>query len=450
MVAPRPPTYMPHFSTDNSSCPSSATSYGTYLTPTSSATQVTIRPHRDRPVLEAYDSYEAPSRALLEEHTRVAVEISSGIRVPNPTSAETATVDLGVLASPNQGLVFRELIKISMTIRRTHMSITTLCMQQAGIDTLFRSWADLANQEFKLLMSITKASVAPHPDNLFVLLSMLKPLTDLFSLAKEKFLPVMKVLSLEDHADSLVTGFDRALLALGSTVKSTIEMVQAWISGYNTTEIHPGGGVHEITRYVMMYIKMLSEHSALLTIVLNATLGTGDDAPTTEAPERITADLMTRLESTLVKQSCYHVAAMRWLFLVNNMHFMIQQAETLDVVQDDSWVRRDSIELYIHMYLDVSWTPVLFCLHDRMKMIPACFKPPPTRRFNNLFEKTYRAQRPWKVEDPLLRKRMRQAVIGKLIPTYRLFLKKQQNKPAKLIEHTPEELEEMLLELFEG
>jgi hypothetical protein len=45
---------------------------------------------------------------------------------------------------------------------------------------------------------------------------------------------------------------------------------------------------------------------------------------------------------------------------------------------------------------------------------------------------------------------MRQAVIGKLIPTYRLFLEKQQNKPAKLIEHTPEELEEMLLELFEG
>lgn len=104
-------------------------------------------------------------------------------------------------------------------------------MQQAGIDTLFRSWTDLANQEFKLLTSITKTSVAPHPDNLFVLLSMLNPLTDLFSLAKEKFLPVMKVLSLEDHADTLATGFDRALLALGSTVKSTIEMVQAWISG---------------------------------------------------------------------------------------------------------------------------------------------------------------------------------------------------------------------------
>ncbi|XP_072147450.1 exocyst complex component EXO70A1-like [Setaria viridis] len=222
------------------------------------------------------------------------------------------------------------------------------------------------------------------------------------------------------------------------------------ISGYATTEIHHSGGVHEITRYVMMCIKLLSEHSALLTIVLNVTHGTGDVASTTEAPERIMADLMSRLESTLEKQSYYHVTAMRWLFLVNNMHFIIQQPETLDVLEDDSWVPRDSIEFYIYMYLDVSWTPVQFCLQYRIKMIPACFKPPATRRFNTLFEKTYRAQRSWKVEDPLLRKHMRQAVIGKLIPAYRSFLEKQENKPAKLIEHTPEELEETLSELFEG
>ncbi|CAL5022466.1 unnamed protein product [Urochloa decumbens] len=410
------------------------------------ATPAMIRPRSDRPI----EAYEAPSRALLEEHTRVAMDVSSGI--PVPTSAETITVDLGVLSSSHQGLVFRELIKIIMTIRQTHISITTLCMQQTSIDALFTSWADLAYQEFKLLTSITNATVAPHPDNLFVLLSMFKPLTDLFSLAKEKFLPVMKVLSLEDHAHSLATGFDSALLALGSTVRSTIEMVKAWISGYANTAIPDGGGVHEITRYVMMYIKLLSEHRVLLNIILfNVTLGTGDDASTTETPERIMADLMFRLESTLVKLSAgYHVAATRWLFLVNNMHFIQQQQTILDVFEDDSSVRRDNTDFYIYMYLDVSWAPVLSCLRNRVKMIPACFKPPSTRRFNTMFEKTYQAQRSWKVEDPLLRKHVRQAVTEKVIPAYRSFLEKQERKHAKLIEHTPEELEEMLSELFEG
>jgi hypothetical protein len=53
----------------------------------------------------------------------------------------------------------------------------------------------------------------------------------------------------------------------------------------------------------------------------------------------------------------------------------------------------------------------------------------------------------WKVPDPKLRKTLRTAIIQKIIPRYTKYIK--DNKVTTL-KFSPQELEEMLQELFEG
>jgi len=74
-------------------------------------------------------------------------------------------------------------------------------------------------------------------------------------------------------------------------------------------------------------------------------------------------------------------------------------------------------------------------------------KPLPTVQVESEFQKTYTTQKLWKVPDPELRKRPRKAVIEKIIPDYTRYIEDSKVTNPKF---TPQELEEMLQELFEG
>ena len=105
-------------------------------------------------------------------------------------------------------------------------------------------------------------------------------------------------------------------------------------------------------------------------------------------------------------------------------------------------------------YLDVSWGPVLSCIprsqfpgpfHRWMSTVPLV-------KFESVFNKTYQAQKLWKVPDPRLRCYLWQAITERVVSSYRDYLKEH----PELAEHvsrrntTPNVLEEMLGQLFEG
>jgi hypothetical protein len=71
----------------------------------------------------------------------------------------------------------------------------------------------------------------------------------------------------------------------------------------------------------------------------------------------------------------------------------------------------------------------------------------PLTKFEFAFQKTYATQKHWKVTNPKLRERLRKSITEKNIPIYTKYIEDSKVTNPKF---TPEELEEMLQDLFEG
>lgn len=97
-------------------------------------------------------------------------------------------------------------------------------------------------------------------------------------------------------------------------------------------------------------------------------------------------------------------------------------------------------------YLQACWEQVLSCLFSHT---PLCFgiNHSPLLKFESEFMKTYTTQKLWKVPDPELRKRLRTAITNKIVPVYTEYIE-ESNVIA--IGVTPDDIEKMLQELFEG
>jgi hypothetical protein len=96
------------------------------------------------------------------------------------------------------------------------------------------------------------------------------------------------------------------------------------------------------------------------------------------------------------------------------------------------------IEDYIKRYLQASWAPVMFgCFRSNLAL----------PEFDSEFQKAYTAQMLWKVPDPELRTRLRKAIVEEVVPGLRGYLEDSNITSPGV---TPQEMEKMLLELFEG
>ncbi|CAO2206137.1 unnamed protein product [Urochloa humidicola] len=139
--------------------------------------------------------------------------------------------------------------------------------------------------------------------------------------------------------------------------------------------------------------------------------------------------------------------SLRFLFLLNNTHFMCQQLHCPNGYGLEFYVPAlaRKIDEHIQRYLQVSWIPVVSGLHDPM---PLCLgRYSPLAKFKSEFQKTYTAQKLWKVPDPELRRRLRKAIIETVIPAFTKYLADNKITTPRV---TQQELEDMLQNLFEG
>jgi len=191
---------------------------------------------------------------------------------------------------------------------------------------------------------------------------------------------------------------------------------------------------------------------------------------------RIMQALQTNLDG---KSKQYRDPALTHLFLMNNIHYIVpsvRRSEAKDLLGDD-WVQRHRrvVQQHANQYKRVAWAKILLSLSAQgltssggggsngglpdggnssgasRTLIKERLK-----SFNVQFEELHQRQSQWTVPDTELRESLRLAVAEVLLPAYRSFIKRFGNlvegakNSQKYIRYTPEDLERMLGEFFEG
>lgn len=310
------------------------------------------------------------------------------------------------------------------------------------------------------------------PEKLFRILDMYDALNDAF--------PDLETLI----SDEFVVGEARGVLAgLGDAARGTFTEFENAVQGEASKKPLQSGEIHPLARYVMNYVKLLVDYSATLNTLLmdvdedfdglhnDQGLQNGDG----DGDNRLGCDsaiarrlllLITTLESNLEEKSrLYEDGAMQYIFLMNNILYIVQKVKDSDLrkLLGDHWIRkrRGLIRQHATSYLRASWSKALSCLKDEgiggstsnasKVALKERFK-----SFNACFEEIYRIQTAWKVPDSQLREELRISISEKVIPAYRSFMGRFGNQlesgrnSGKYIKYTPDDLENYVLDLFEG
>ncbi|XP_010234976.1 exocyst complex component EXO70E2 [Brachypodium distachyon] len=320
------------------------------------------------------------------------------------------------------------------------------------------------NSNIRLLESVfhlthVVTSMAPHPDHIVAMIRVHDALADLLLVLPKNIFPFMmqNVTPFVDElcptrGASLSARYGNTLRGLTKSIRTGLQVLKVMILNYTSEAVPQGGGIHEITKYLLSYIMSLLEHRTSLRIILS---DRQEGTVAMETLQDIVATLVSHLETMLEKESFrYQDAGLKQLFLVNNANFVLHQVKGSEIkyLLGDDWVlqHREQLKDNISRFVDISWESVMYSFHVKTSKIPIFSSLPTLKIFNLEFERIYWTQKMWTVENPLLRSDMRKSVSQKLVQAYRSYLEDHQNKVAKLVKYTPEDLEELLSELFEG
>ncbi|TYH80603.1 hypothetical protein ES332_D03G143600v1 [Gossypium tomentosum] len=264
------------------------------------------------------------------------------------------------------------------------------------------------------------------------------------------------------------------LSGLGEAAKGTFVEFENAVKSEASKKPMQNGEIHPLTRYVMNYVKLLVDYSKTLNLLLESDEDEEDDGLQSEDSELETTTpfakrlllLISSLESNLEEKSkLYEDGALHCIFLMNNILYIVQKVKDSELgkLLGDNWVRkrRGQVRQYALNYLRACWMKALYCLKDEgiggssnnasKVTLKERFK-----NFNAFFEEIYRIQTGWKVPDPQLREELRISISEKVIPAYRSFMGRfgsqleSGRNSGKYIKYTPEDLENYLLDLFEG
>ncbi|KAK4493293.1 hypothetical protein RD792_017827 [Penstemon davidsonii] len=245
------------------------------------------------------------------------------------------------------------------------------------------------------------------------------------------------------------------------------------------------GTVHPLTSYVINYVKFLFDKLQYLIVgidpfsyqsTLNQLFKEFDDGDAEEQLGAITTRIMQALQSNLDgKSKQYKDPALTQLFLMNNIHYIVRsvrRSEAKDLLGDD-WVQihRRVVQQHANQYKRISWSKILQCLSTQglgpggsgsfgdggsTTGVSRATVKDRFKTFNISFEEIHQRQSQWTVPDSELRESLRLAVAEVLLPAYRSFLRRfgplieGGKNPSKYIRYSPEDLERMLAEFFDG
>lgn len=338
-----------------------------------------------------------------------------------------------------------------------------------GIDSLRdQCFAEVTANSVSVLLSFGEAIAKSKrsPEKLFVLLDMYEIMRELQP-EIETIFRGKACIEMRESAFSLTK-------RLAQTAQETFGDFEEAVEKDATKTAVLDGTVHPLTSYVINYVKFLFDYQSTLKQLFQEFEEGDADSQLASVTTHIMQALQTNLDG---KSKQYKDPSLTQLFLMNNIHYIVRsvrRSEAKDLLGDD-WVQRHRriVQQHANQYKRVSWAKILQCLSVQgltssgsgsaigdgagsgsgvsRAMVKDRFK-----TFNIQFEELHQRQSQWTVPDTELRESLRLAVAEVLLPAYRSFLKRfgpmieNGKNPQKYIRYTPEDLDRMLGEFFEG
>lgn len=293
----------------------------------------------------------------------------------------------------------------------------------------------------------------------------------------DELLPETESLFEAGYDSMILNEYHEVLLQLGESAKKAFEEFKYAIQSYTSSSAVARGAVHPLAKYVMNYIRTLTAYSKTLDSLLkdidrkqqqfvsDIQLMANSNPHFTVTALHLQS-VAAALESNLEAGSrLYKDDRLQSIFMMNNIYYMVQKVKNSDLKTflGDDWIRLHNRKLQQQAirYERASWNYVLSCLSDdglcaagdtaSHKTIREKFK-----NFNMSFEEVYRVQTAWSIPDDQLRDDVRISISLKVIQAYRTFMGRYSSHfdstkhRDRYIKYQPEDLEELLLDLFEG
>jgi exocyst complex protein 7 len=324
------------------------------------------------------------------------------------------------------------------------------------------------NSVIQLLSFYVSVAIGPpKTEKLFRLLDMYDVLEDL--------LPEAESLFESGYDDMILNEYHEALLQLGESARKTFAEFKYAIQSYTSSSAVARGEVHPLTKYVMNYIRALTAYSKTLDSLLKDTdrrcMASDIQLMANSYPnftatalhlQSVTAVLEANLEAG---SRLYRDDRLQNIFMMNNIHYMVQKVKNSDLKSflGDDWIRihNRKFQQQAMRYERASWNNVLSYLSDDGLCAAGDAASRKTIRekiknFNLSFEEVYRVQTAWSVPDDQLRDDVRISISLKVIQAYRTFVGRYsgfldgRRHQDRYIKYRPEDLETLLLDLFEG
>ncbi|XP_062106496.1 exocyst complex component EXO70E2 [Humulus lupulus] len=334
-------------------------------------------------------------------------------------------------------------------------------------------FAELSKTSMLQLLNFAEAmSIGPQqPEKLLRIIDMYEVLADL--------IPDIEACYMGEAGSSIIMECHEVLSRLGDCVKATFIEFKNAIASNHSANLISGGGIHPLTRYVMNYLRMLTDYSDTLNLLFrnideegdHFTISSPEGSPTYREEESKTRlsplaqNLMSVsevLERNLESRSkLYKDVSLQHLFLMNNIHYMTQKVKGSELrpIFGDGWIRNHNWKFQHHEmdYQRTSWGPILSLLKDEgiqnpgLNSVSKVVIKERFRSFYLAFEEIYRTQSAWIIPDGELREDLRISASLKVIQAYRTFEGRHATHISdKYIKYNADDLEKYLLDLFEG
>ncbi|KAJ8775324.1 hypothetical protein K2173_020328 [Erythroxylum novogranatense] len=322
---------------------------------------------------------------------------------------------------------------------------------------------------FQLLNFGEAIFIGPHKtEKMYPILEMYEVLEDL--------LPDIDSLYSDEAGCSVRMDCRDLLRRLGDAGRAAFLEFENAIASSPSTPL-ASGGIHPLTKYVMNYIRTLTDYRETLNLLLkdhsrNDVIGASPDRSsgmeednTSEYASTITPmafhfrSIVTILECNLEeKATMYRSPSLHHIFLMNNIHYIAQKVKNskLRLIFGDDWIRKRNRKVQLHAlnYERVTWSSVLALLKDveipSSHLAARSLLKERFRSFYLAFEEVYKNQKGWSIPDNQLRKELKISTSIKVVLAYRTFVGRHSNHVSyNHIKYTVDDLEKSLEEMFE-
>ncbi|KAK9290747.1 hypothetical protein L1049_008923 [Liquidambar formosana] len=266
-----------------------------------------------------------------------------------------------------------------------------------------------------------------------------------------------------------------SLIKLTESVRTMLTDFETLVQKDSSKSPVAGGGIHHLTYYVMNYLTCLADYSNILAdIITDSTPPSKLHLPesyfeTTDSDDTPAPALTIHLAWLLLVLLCkldgkakhYKDVSLSYLFLANNLQHVISKVRTsnLQYILGDEWITKNeaTVRQFAANYERLGWSHVYSSLPEN----PTAVIPPGKakdlfKKFNSIFEETYRKQSGWVVPDSKLRDEIKISIERKLVPIYREFYDTHrvtlgaERNLGLVVRYAPEDVGNYLSDLFYG